>query len=63
MLIYAFNMSLNIWDNKMFHFFICLFVLFYYIRNSHLCNCGQGFAGAASRYLGFRSMMTLLGPM
>ncbi|GMY24834.1 Transmembrane 9 superfamily member 3 like [Fagus crenata] len=32
-------------------------------RTSHLWNCGQGFAGAASRYLGFRSMMTLLGPM
>jgi hypothetical protein len=55
-------MYVNIWDNKMFHFF-CFVLLYDYIRTSHLCNCGQGFAGAASRYLGFRSMMTLLGPM
>lgn len=30
---------------------------------SHSFNCGQGFVGAASRYLGLRSMMSLLGPM
>ncbi|KAJ6687682.1 hypothetical protein OIU74_016384 [Salix koriyanagi] len=30
---------------------------------SHSFNCGQGFVGAVSRYVGLRSMMSLLGPM
>lgn len=35
----------------------------FYSRIFHFVHCGQGLAGAASRYLGLRSMVTLLGPM
>jgi hypothetical protein len=61
MLIYAFLCLLIYGITRCFTFFVCLF--FYYIRTSHLCNSGQGFPGAASRYLDFRKMMALLGQM
>ena len=56
MLIYAFLCLLIYGITRCFTFFVCLF--FNYIITSHLCNSGQGFAGAASRYLDFRKMMT-----
>jgi hypothetical protein len=38
-------------------------IALFFASISHSFNCGQGFVGAASRYLGLRSMMSLLGPM